>query len=142
MMKMKIERGTEMENKKLRKLIHHINELERIWQDVLESFDQAVEDDSKLPNEFAEEYPFEKSFDEYIVPLYEWRTSLEEYEKKCKREDDKKRIINNMKELYYDEDREFIPDDESIWSLLEERPIEVIYNLLETLKDREKRYDE
>lgn len=131
-----------MENKKLRKLIHHINELEHIWQDVLESFDQAVEDDSELPNEFAEEYPFEKSFDEYIVPLYEWRTSLEEYEKKCKREDDKKRIINNMKELYYDEDREFIPDDESIWELLEERPIEVIYNLLETLKDREKRYDE
>lgn len=131
-----------MENKKLKKLIHHINELERIWQDVLESFDEAVEDDSELPNEFAEEYPFEKSFDEYIVPLYEWRTSLEEYEKKCKREDDKKRIINNMKELYYDEDREFIPDDESIWELLEERPIEVIYNLLEALKDREKHYDE
>ena len=136
MMKMMIKRRMKMENKKLRKLIHHINELEHIWQDVLESFDQAVEDDSELPNEFAEEYPFEKSFDEYIVPLYEWRTSLEEYEKKCKREDDKKRIINNMKELYYDEDREFIPDDESIWELLEERPIEVIYNLLETLKDR------
>lgn len=131
-----------MANEKLKKLIHHINELERIWQDVLESFDQAVEDDSELPNEFAEEYPFEKSFDEYIIPLYEWRTSLEEYEKKNKRENDKKRIINNMKELYYDEDREFIPDDESIWELLEERPIEVIYNLLETLKDREKRYDE
>ena len=74
-----------MENKKLRKLIHHINELEHIWQDVLESFDQAVEDDSELPNEFAEEYPFEKSFDEYIIPLAEWRMSIEEYLKEVEK---------------------------------------------------------
>ena len=57
-------------------------------------------------------------------------------------EDVKKRIINNMEDLYYDKYREIVPDEEGIWELLEESPIEVIYNLLEALKDKEKHYDE
>lgn len=63
---------------KVKKLIHHMNELEHAWQNVLDSYDEAAEDFPELHDKFAESYPFEKSFDDYILPLYDWRASVEE----------------------------------------------------------------
>lgn len=74
-----------MTNEKLKKLIHHMNELEHIWADVLDCYDEATKEYYGLHDKFTEEYPFEKSFDEYIIPLAEWRISIEEYLKEVEK---------------------------------------------------------
>ena len=75
----------EVSTEKLKKLIHHINELEHIWGDIEDSYDEAVNENDEVYDEFCNKYPFEKSFDTYLLPIMEWRYSLENYLKEVEK---------------------------------------------------------
>lgn len=63
---------------KTKELVELIDDLADIWQEILTTYDAANDEYKDISEIFAEKYPFEKSFDEYIWDIYDWKKAIKD----------------------------------------------------------------
>lgn len=66
------------DNEKVKHMIHAIDELGRIWEEIMDSINEAAEVDDKVNDIITYDYPFEKSFEEYLTKIQNWAYAIED----------------------------------------------------------------
>ena len=63
-------------NEKKAKLVNKLTEMAETWEEVLEIYDDITIEDDEYADKFAEEYPFNRSFDELLWEFGNWIDNL------------------------------------------------------------------